>query len=60
MLYGDVSLTQYDMLQVDDYGSDSACTYLCWTNAIVLVLGVLIGSYLLAMCCTGREAFGLE
>ncbi|XP_075254981.1 uncharacterized protein LOC142346450 isoform X2 [Convolutriloba macropyga] len=60
MLFAEVHMDEHGALQVVDWGRDSSCAYICWINAILLIMGVFYGSYLLAMCCTGREAFGIE
>jgi len=60
MLFAEVSVDSRGQLDVSEWGRDSSCAYICWINAILLIMGVFYGSYLLAMCCTGREAFGIE
>ena len=60
LLFGELLNNGGTEVVVDDWGSDSTCSYVSWTNALVLCFGVFLGAYLMAMCCTGREAFGLE
>ncbi|XP_063722868.1 transmembrane protein 179B-like isoform X2 [Symsagittifera roscoffensis] len=60
MLYGEVTFTSTGSFAVSSWGRDSTCSYICWINALVLIAGVFFGAYFIAMCCTGREAFGLE